>query len=134
MITLNKAKQALVASENKAKQLGVAVTTTIVDTHGSIIAVSRMDGAIPISPNFSYEKAFTSASLGMPTSGLAEYAEEGKPYFGLTDIFGGKLTTIAGGLPVMRDGQVIGGVGVGGSAKVSEDEVCAKETLKILES
>ncbi len=134
MITLSKAKQALEASEKKAKELGVAVTTTIVDSHGSIIAVSRMDGAIPISPSFAYEKAYTSASLGMPTAALAGYAEEGKPYFGLPDVLGGKLTVIAGGMPVKKNSVIIGGVGVGGSMKVSDDEACAKEAVKILET
>ncbi len=134
MINLAKAKNALEASEKKAQDLGVAVSTTIVDSHGSIIAVSRMDGAIPISPSFAYEKAYTAASLGMPTGALAGYAKEGKPYFGLPDVLGGRLTVIAGGLPVKKDKAIIGGVGVGGSTDVTQDEECAAEAIKILES
>lgn len=132
MITLNKAKQALEASEAKAKELGVSVTTTVVDANGSVVAVSRMDGSIPISPKFAYEKAYTSASLGMPTGALADYAKEGKPYFGLTDILGGELTTIAGGMPVKKDDKLIGGVGVGGSTDVSQDAQCAEAAVKML--
>ncbi len=132
MLTLSKAKQALEASEKKAKELNIAVSTVIVDSHGSVIASSRMDGAIPISPRFAYTKAYTSASLGMPTEGLAEYVKEGKPYFGLTAIFGGKITPIAGGLPVKMDGKLIGGVGVGGSTDVSQDAQCAQAAVKAL--
>ncbi len=134
MITLEKAKQALVAAEAKAAELGVAVTTVIVDDHGSIIAVSKMDGALHISPRFAFAKAFTSANLGSPTEGLAGYVVEEKPYFGLNTLFGGELTTIAGGAPVMVGGKVVGGVGVGGSLDVSQDAQCAKAAAEVLQS
>ncbi len=132
MITLEKAKKALEASERKAKELGIAVTTVIVDEHGSIIASSRMDGAIPISPRFAYCKAYTSANLGMPTEGLGPYAGEGKPYFGLNTLFGGDLTPIAGGVPVKIGGRLAGAVGVGGSTDTSQDSACAQEAVKVL--
>ena len=133
MLNLNKAKKALEASEEKARQLNIAVTTVIVDSHGSIIAVSRMDGAIPISPRFAYAKAFTSASIGVPSEGLSDYAKEGKPYFGINTLFGGELTAIAGGVPVKRGEKLIGGIGVGGSADVTQDAQCAQSAVKILE-
>lgn len=134
MIILAKAKDALEASEKKAKELNIAISTVVVDTHGSVVASSRMDGAIPISPEFAYTKAYTSASLGMPTSGIGEYAIEGKPYFGLASILGGKLTPIPGGLPVKSGSKIIGGVGVGGSTDVSQDALCAQEAVKVLEA
>lgn len=133
MINLEKAKNAILASEKKAVELGVTVTTVIVDDHGSIIAVSRMDNALNISPKFAYAKAFTSASLGMSTADLAPFATEGKPYYGFNTLFGGELTDIAGGIPVKIQGKLIGGVGVGGSMDVTQDAQCAQEAAKILE-
>ncbi|MBU1016618.1 heme-binding protein [Patescibacteria group bacterium] len=132
MITLNKAKEALLASETKAKELGIAVTTVIVDEHGSIIAVSRMDTAIPISPEIALSKAYTSANLGAPTATLLENSQPGKPYFGVQEILGGKMTILPGGLPVLKDGKIIGAAGVGGSMDLAQDVLCAETAVKTL--
>lgn len=133
MITLEKAKKALEASERKAAQLEIAVSTVIVDDHGDVIAMSRMDGAYFVSPEFAQTKARTAALLRVPSSRLAPAAGEGKPYFGINTSLGGEMTPLAGGLPVVKDGTVIGGVGVGGSPSPTQDEECAKEAVNVLE-
>lgn len=134
MITLPKAKKALEAAEKRAKELGINVSTVIVDDHGSIVSSSRMDGAIPISPQFAYTKAFTSANLGFATKDLGPFTNENKPYFGINTLFGGELTTIAGGIPVVIAGKLSGGVGVGGSQDTMQDHECAQAAIDILTS
>src|SRR4051812_4427494 len=117
----SKIQTAIAAGEEKAKALGTNVSIAIVDKHGILVAFTRMEHALTISPEFAITKAYTSGTLGMPTAGIAEYASEGKPYAGITSLFGGKLTTIAGGVPIKIGDELIGGVGVGGSYDVAQD-------------
>lgn len=133
LITLDKAKQALAASEAKARELGITVSTAIVDEYGVLLAFSRMDGALNISPRFSQAKAHTSAALGLPSGDVAGYVGEGKPYQGANTFFAGEWMVIAGGLPVKENGKVVGAIGVGGSMDVNQDVQCAQEAVNVLE-
>ena len=132
MLTLEQANKAVAAIVSQAKKLKVPVSVAIVDDVGNLVAFNRMDGALAISTKFARSKALTAASLGMPTDDLAQYALEGKPYFGLNVAFGGELMCIAGGLPIMSGGKLAGGVGVGGSADVSQDKLLAGEGVKAI--
>lgn len=125
-------KKAIEASEAKAKALGIAVSTAVVDEYGDLVAFSRMEGAIKISPKFALAKAYTAGTIGMATADMAPYATPGKPYYGMDALFGGELTTIAGGLPIKEGNKLVGGIGVGGSADVNQDVECATAALKVL--
>lgn len=129
----SKLKKALEVSETRAKELGIAVSTAIVDEYGDLVAFSRMEGAIKISPKFALAKAYTAGTIGMATADMAPYAVEGKPYYGMDALFGGELTTIAGGLPIKAGNKLVGGIGVGGSQDVTQDTECAKAALEVLE-
>ncbi|MBI3341680.1 heme-binding protein [Candidatus Curtissbacteria bacterium] len=132
IISLDKAKAALDAAQKKAEELKAVVSIAVVDEHGSLVAFSKMDGAINISPMFSQAKAYTSATVGMPSGDMAGYAAEGKPYYGVDSAMGGKLTVIAGGIPVMNGGKIAGAVGVGGSQDVNQDVEIAKAAVEKL--
>ncbi|OGG05091.1 hypothetical protein A2Z33_06605 [Candidatus Gottesmanbacteria bacterium RBG_16_52_11] len=126
MINQKQAMKAIEAAQAKANELGIAVTVAVVDEYGMLLALSRMDGALKVSPRFATTKAYTSGTLGMPTGAMEPFTIPGKPYYDLNSLHGGEFTTIAGGIPVTHDGKLIGGVGVGGSMDVSQDEQCAK--------
>lgn len=128
----SKVKKAIDVAEAKAKELGIAVSVAIVDEYGDLLAFSRMEGAIKISPKFALAKAYTAGTIGMATADMAPYAAPGKPYYGMDALFGGELTTIAGGFPIKIGDKLVGGIGVGGSADVSQDVECAKAALDVL--
>jgi len=111
------AQKAVAEAIKKAEELGIFISVAVVDVYGDLVAFGRMKGAIKISPDFAISKAYTSGTIGMATSDIAGYAVEGKPYFGLNSLFGGKLTTISGG--------------VGGSTDVNQDLECAKTALSV---
>lgn len=131
MLTLEKALQAAQSSIEEAKKLGITISVSIVDASGIEVVGLKMDNTLPVSPDFAFAKAYTSATLQLPTAGIAEYAVAGKPYYGTTSLFEGKFTVIAGGFPIEEDGKVIGGIGVGGSHDVNQDVVCAQAGLNI---
>ncbi|MFA9288352.1 MAG: heme-binding protein [Weeksellaceae bacterium] len=134
MITLEKARQAITAAKQKAIELNILITIAIVDEHGKIIALERMDNALTVSPDFALAKAYTSATLRIPTETLSHYAIEGKPYFGLSQMSNGQFNIIAGGLPVKVEENIVGGVGVGGSTDVNQDVQCAQVAVNVLEN
>lgn len=129
MIKLAQAQELVTKVIRKATELQQNVSVAVVDEHGDLLYMAKMDGALVISPQFAQAKARTSALLGLPTSQISTFAQPGKPYFGITDAFGGELMTIAGGVPITEGGAVIGGIGVGGSYDVTVDEQIAQSAL-----
>lgn len=125
LLTLEKALTAISAAEKKAKELEIAVTIVVVDSSGTVVATHRMDGAFSVSPKFATAKALTSGTLGLPTVEIAKYAQPGQPYYGVSSLDGGVFTTVAGGQPIKEGEKLIGGIGVGGSYDVSQDDQCA---------
>jgi len=126
MMTLEKSLKMIHAATEKANELGIKVTVAVVDEHGTIVALHRMDGAFYISPKFATSKAHTAALLRLNSGDIAGYAADGKPYFGINTAWGGELLPIAGGIPVKEGDKVIGGIGVGGSLDVQQDVLCAE--------
>ncbi|MFA5828815.1 MAG: heme-binding protein [Candidatus Shapirobacteria bacterium] len=133
MITLEKALKAINAAVKKADELKEKVTVTVVDNYGVMVASQKMDGALIISPKYAMAKAYTSAVLRLATADIAKYATPGQPYYGTTSAFDGELMVIAGGIPVSENDQVVGAIGVGGSADVNKDVTCAQAGLGALE-
>ena len=112
------------AAVAKARELGVPQNVAVADAAGHLVAFHRMDGAKFLSVEIALAKAFTAAGLRADTAGLAPRTVPGGPGFGIQHLHAGRLTTLAGGVPIEREGQVIGAVGVS-SGTTEQDEIVA---------
>ena len=117
-MTLAAAKELIQAVENKAAEMGVKAVVAVSDAGGNTIAVECMDDAYIASYDIAVNKAFTVVSLKMPTKNLAELAAPGGSLYGIQFTNNGRIIIFGGGEPLMKEGKVLGGLGVsGGSAE-----------------
>ncbi|MEX2455472.1 MAG: heme-binding protein [Rhodospirillaceae bacterium] len=117
-LTHEGALTALNAGIAKATSMGQPQCIAIVDDGGHLLAFIRMDGAFHMSLETSLRKARTAACYGEPTGGL-EAGIDVKLALG-TD---GQRINLPGGLPIVVDGKLIGGIGVGSGTGAQDREV-----------
>jgi uncharacterized protein GlcG (DUF336 family) len=127
-LPLTLASKASSAAVEKCKQDGYRVSVAVVDRAGVLKAFVRADGAGPHTTSSSSKKAYTAASLRRPTGELAEMVGKMPAVQGLRDM-DDKILILGGGLPIEIDGEVVGGIGVGGAPGGHLDEACAAAGL-----
>ncbi|MCS0494324.1 heme-binding protein [Ancylobacter sp. MQZ15Z-1] len=108
----------LAAALAKANELGVPQNINIVDEGGNLVAFVRMDGARLLSRETSLSKAITAASHRQPSGRLNPVDAPN-----LQHAAGQRLTNLVGGLPIIVDGQCLGGIGVGSGTGEQDVEV-----------
>jgi len=123
MITLDDAKRIIAAAEQKATELSQPQNIAVVDAGGNLIAHVRMNGAWIGSIDISMKKAFTSRAFDISTKELAKLAQPGQPFFGIQASNDGRVMTFAGGIPLKRDGQIVGAIGVSGGSGEQDQAV-----------
>ncbi len=116
------------AAVAKAEDTGIPFCISVVDDGGLLKGFVRMDGAKFLSIDSSMRKAMTAASAGNPTGGIPEDVQFKRAH--ATD---GKLTNLQAGLPLIVDGQVVGGIGVG-SGTGEQDLVVAQAGIAAFEA
>lgn len=123
-LTEEGARLLLDAAVAHARKMGVPQCIAVVDEGCNLMAFVRMDGGRFMSIRSSQRKAMTAANSGRPTGGLAADME-----MKLALATDGDMVNLKGGLPIIVDGQVIGGIGVGSGTGEQDLEV-ANEALK----
>ncbi len=125
--------KAATAAIKQCHEDGFKVSVAIVDHAGLLKVQLKADGAGPHTLNSSHRKAYTSNSLRGPTQRYALLAVEKPELQGLANM-NENILLLGGGFPIIKDGAVIGGVGVGGAPGIQYDEVCASAALKVLKA
>jgi uncharacterized protein GlcG (DUF336 family) len=114
MVTLADARRVIAAAEEKAKQIKQPMNIAVADAGGNLVAHVRMDDAWLGSIDISINKAFTARAFDIQTKDLAQFSQSGGQFFGIHASNHGKVMIFAGGIPLKRDGKVVGAVGVSG--------------------
>jgi uncharacterized protein GlcG (DUF336 family) len=114
MITLEDARRIIAAAEDKARDIGQPMNIAVVDSGGNLVAHVRMDNAWIGSVDIAINKAWTARAFDISTKELAELRQSGDQFFGIHASNRGRVMIFAGGIPLKRDGKVVGAVGVSG--------------------
>ncbi len=117
-LTYDGAASILAAAVAKAAEMGVPQCITVVDPGGHLLAMARMDGAFALSIDTALRKAQTAACYGAPTGHIPEGVD-----IKLAIATEGKRINLPGGLPIVVDGHLIGGIGVGSGTGAQDLEV-----------
>ena len=115
-VNLADARRIIAAAEEKAKEIGQPMNIAVADEGGNLVAHVRMDGAWIGSIDISINKAFTSRAFNISTKELAENSQPGDQFFGIHASNHDRVMIFAGGIPLKRDGKVVGAIGVSGGS------------------
>jgi uncharacterized protein GlcG (DUF336 family) len=122
-LDLSDARRLIAAAERKAIEIGVPYNIAVADAGGGLIAHARMDGAWLGSVDIAINKAWTARAFDMSTDDLSHLAQSGQQGFGINTTNDSRVVIFGGGIPVKRDGLVIGAVGASGGSVAQDIEV-----------
>ena len=122
-LTLDGAKKAIATAEAEAVKNHVGCSVAVVDDGGNLIAFHRVDPTFPAGARVSIGKAKTAALFRQSTKNFEDViTQKGRTSMIALEDF----TPLQGGIPIVVAGQVVGVIGVSGSASADQDEQFAK--------
>lgn len=117
------------AAVEKSLEIGIPMCIAVTDESGNLIRFERMDGGKISSISIAIDKAFTGAAARKGTHIYNQLCQPGEPTFGIHITNGGRFSIIGGGLPIVVDGEVVGGIGVS-SGTAGEDQIVAEAAVE----
>jgi len=133
-LTLQGAEQVIAAAKAEAKKLKApGGVIAVVDDGGNLMALERLDGTFSAGANISIGKAKTAVMFKKPTRFFEELINSnGKGRTVMTALE--NFTPLIGGIPIIVDNQIVGGVGVSGASSADQDEQLAIAGSKAFEA
>ncbi|HET9711246.1 MAG TPA: heme-binding protein, partial [Pyrinomonadaceae bacterium] len=130
-LTIEGAKKVIAGAVAYAKKNNApGGVIAVVDDGGNLMALERLDGTFAAGANISIGKARTAVLFKRPTKAFEDIIKNGRTAMvALPDAF---FTPLQGGVPIMVDGQIVGGVGVSGAASAQQDEELAIAGANVL--
>jgi uncharacterized protein GlcG (DUF336 family) len=122
-VTLDQAKKAVAAAQADAKGKGWPMAIAVVDNAGMLVAFEKLDNTQTASVQVSIDKAVSAAMYRRPTKVFQDVVAKGAEGLRVLNLRGASL--VEGGLPLVIDGKIVGGIGVSGMSS-DQDGVCAK--------
>src|SRR5437879_13314542 len=120
-ISLEQAKKVMVGAEAEAKKNNWNVVIAVLDSGGNVVMLHRMDGAQFGSIEVAREKAYSAVAFRRPTKLFQDLIEQGGVNMRLLRVSG--LSPLEGGLPIIVDGKLVGGVGVSGVTSQQDAQI-----------
>jgi glc operon protein GlcG len=124
VLTLDGANKVIASSLAFArKNSAPGAVIAVVDDGGNLMALERLDGTFAAGANISIGKARTAALFKRPTKAFEDIIKNGRT--AMVALPDSLFTPLQGGVPIVIDGQIVGGVGVSGAASAQQDEEVA---------
>jgi uncharacterized protein GlcG (DUF336 family) len=124
-VDLKSAKSLIDTLFAEADKLKKPVSAVVVDSAGFTIAQLRMDGARPLTPGIAFAKAYSAVVMRRPTILLGSLCKAKPEFFAqLSTLAGHPIMAEPGGMPVCKDGDIIGAIGVSGATGEEDQQIC----------
>lgn len=122
-VTLEQAEKIIAAAKKKAKEIDAKMNISVVDGGANQVAFVRMDGAWLGSADVALKKAKTARFFDMPSGELGKLSQPGESLYNIEHSNGGLISFPGGVLLKNKNGDIIGAVGVSGSAVENDHAV-----------
>ncbi|WP_406109147.1 heme-binding protein [Streptomyces sp. NBC_01003] len=133
-LTYTVAHQAAQAALETARAEGLRVCAVVVNRGGATKVLLADDGVGLLGVETARRKAYTSAASGLPTATFAQFAASPEMAVAPVHLVDDQLLPVPGGVPiVVDDGEVIGGIGVGGADGATDDRLATLALKSIAE-